>query len=242
MLWLLAVFSVCSCDDAEAPDCLKRTGKMVKQARKVGRVRQLFLYDDMDLNLATGTDSVITVEAGENLLPAIETLQTGDSLTIRNNNRCNWVRSYRKPLQVTLYIPPHTDFYLTHYGAGRVQCLDSLQLDYAIIASFDGGGNIDIRGNLGYISIYSNSPAHISLTGRSDQTEIWLNRAIGRVSAEKLISQNCKIRHSGSNEIRVFPIKELQAEITENGTVAYYNEPLKITSTITGRGKLVRRF
>jgi hypothetical protein len=51
----------------------------------------------------------------------------------------------------------------------------------------------------------------------------------------------CVLKHDGSNEMRVFPLDELQATISANGTVAYYNEPSRITSQVGKEGKLVRR-
>ncbi len=240
-LLLLPLFATLACNDEDAPDCLKSSGKVVKQQRMIGRFSQVFLYDDADLYLKMGTESVITVEAGENLLPKIQTTHSGDSLVIRNSNRCNWVRSYRKPLRVTVSIPSGTDLFIIHNGYGEVKSLDSLRLNYLSAVSFDGGGPIDLHGNFNYAVVFSNSPAPISLSGKAEEATIWLNRAIGRLSAEKLVAQKCIVRHSGSNEIRVFPVQELQAEITEHGTVAYYHEPAKIVSTITGKGKLEKR-
>ncbi len=82
-----------SCDRETAPDCLKSTGKTVRQVRRISAFSEIVLHDDINLYLTHSPDSILTIEAGENLLPKIETTQNGNTLTIRNRNTCNWVRS-----------------------------------------------------------------------------------------------------------------------------------------------------
>jgi hypothetical protein len=240
-LFLLAgSFLPLSCNSENAPDCLKSTGKTVQQRRSISAFTEIILHDDIELYLNHGTDSTVLIEAGENLVPKIEVLQDGTTLTIRNRNTCNWARSYKRPVKVTVGVP-HGNLVLTHRGFGKIQSAGPLQIGYLVIGSFDASGDVQLDGRLDYISIYSNSPAHITLSGQSVQLEAWLHNNFGRLSAEHLQAKVCYLTHDGSNEMRVFPIDELKAKISANGTIAYYNDPPTITYEIKSDGKLVKR-
>jgi hypothetical protein len=229
-----------SCNDENAPDCLKRTGRTVQQRRPIAAFTEIELHNDIDLYLTHNSDSTLVIEAGENLVPKIEVIQQDTKLTIRNRNTCNWVRSYQRPVKVTVGVP-HEYLILTHRGFGTIRSAEPLGIGFIMIASFDASGDVQLDGKLDYIVLYANSPSHITLSGQSATLEAWLHGNFGRLSAERLQTKVCVLKHDGSNEMRVFPLDELQATISANGTVAYYNEPSRITSQVGKEGKLVRR-
>jgi hypothetical protein len=229
-----------SCDKETAPDCLKSTGKTVRQIRPVSAFSEIVLHDDINLYLTHNTDSTLTIEAGENLLPKVETIRNGNTLTIRNRNTCNWARSYKRPINVTIGVP-QTDLVLTHRGFGKIQSAGPLDIGYLTISSFDAGGDVQLEGELAFVVIYCNSAAHITLAGQAQYLQAWLHNSIGRLSAQSLRTTVCNLTHEGNNEMRVFPVDELNVTISANGTVAYYNEPLKITQEVGKEGKLVKR-
>jgi hypothetical protein len=239
LLPLVALFAP-SCNDENAPDCFKSTGRTVQQRRPISAFTEIVLQDDIDLYLTHTEDSTVLVEAGENLMPKIEVTQQGTTLSIRNRNTCNWVRTYQRPVKVTVGVP-RDQLVLRHLGFGTIRSAGPLEIGYLVVASFDASGDVQLDGKLDYIVLYANSPAHITLSGQSESLEAWLHGNFGRLTAEGLQTKVCKLRHDGSNEMRVFPLDELHATISANGTVAYYNEPAKIILTISKNGKLIRR-
>ncbi len=239
LLPLVALFAP-SCNDENAPDCLKSTGRTVQQRRPISAFTEIELHDDIDLYLTHTQDSTVLVEAGENLMPKIEVTQQGTKLSIRNRNTCNWVRSYKRPVKVTVGIP-RDHLVLTHRGFGTIRSAEPLNIGYLVISSFDASGDMQLDGKLDNIVLYTNSPSHITLSGQSEYLEAWLHNNFGRLSAERLQSRVCLLKHHGSNEMRVFPLEELQATILANGTIAYYHEPARITSQVGKDGKLVKR-
>jgi hypothetical protein len=239
LLPLVALFAP-ACNDENAPDCLKSTGRTVQQRRPITAFTEIELHNDIDLYLTHSPDSTLVIEAGKNLVPEIEVTQQGAKLTIRNRNTCNWVRSYKRPVKVTVGVP-RDHLILTHRGFGTIRSAEPLSIGYLLIASIDASGDVQLDGKLDYIVLYANSPSHITLSGQSATLEAWLHGNFGRLSAERLQTKSCILKHDGSNEMRVFPLDELQATISANGTVAYYNEPTRITSQVAKEGKLVRR-
>jgi hypothetical protein len=234
------LFSLLSCNDENSFDCFKSTGPTVVQHRITTPFNYIILEDNIDLYLNNETSVGVIVEGGKNLLRKVEIKNSGDSILISNKNQCNWVRNKKQPIKVTLGVKQ--EFLLVlHRGYGKVESVAKLAIPTLFINSIDAGGNVILDTKSTDVTVYSNSAAHIKLSGEADSVNLWLNKAIGRISAENLQAGTCQIRHSGNNEIRVFPLNNLEAEITESGTVAYYHEPSVITSTIKGRGKLVKR-
>ncbi|MDO1448821.1 DUF2807 domain-containing protein [Rhodocytophaga aerolata] len=233
-------FSFQSCNQENAFDCVKSTGSIVQEERKLAPFHTIILEDNINLQLKPATSGLATIEAGKNLIPKIELRQKDDTLFISNKNTCEWVRSYKYPVSVTLTITPES-FTLFHRGYGKVTSSEGLSVPDAYILSLDAGGNINLKLQTNSLILYSNSHALIELSGQATTASIWLNKSIGRVHAENLSVQQCSVEHGGSNEIRVLPMKELSVAILQNGNVAYYHEPEKLTSTIKGTGKLIKR-
>jgi hypothetical protein len=239
LLPLVALFAP-SCNDENAPDCFKSTGRTVQQRRLISAFTEIVLHDDIDLYLTHTADSTVLIEAGENLMPKIEVSQQGTTLFIRNRNTCNWVRSYKRPVKVTVGVP-RDHLMLTHRGFGTIRSAEPLNIGYLAISSFDASGDMQLDGKLDKIVLYANSPSHITLSGQSEYLEAWLHNNFGRLSAELLQTKVCLLKHDGSNEMRIFPLDELQATISANGTVAYYHEPARLILQVGKDGKLVKR-
>jgi hypothetical protein len=229
-----------SCNQENAFDCIKSTGAVTQEERSLAAFHTIILEDNINLELSTDNPGLARVEAGKNLIAKIDFTYTGDTLIISNKNTCDWVRSYKYPVSVTLGIAS-PNLNLVHRGYGKVTGSGVLSLPDLYILSLDAGGNIELNLQANSLILYSNSHALVNLKGRANTASIWLNKAIGRVYAENLTVQHCTVAHGGSNEIRVLPMKALTVEILQNGNVAYYHEPEKLASSIRGTGKLIRR-
>jgi hypothetical protein len=233
-----AVFQ--SCNQEDAFDCVKSTGAIRSEQRIVPAFHTIILKDNIYLILDTTAAQNAVVEAGKNLLPKIDISTTGDTLIISNKNTCEWVRSAKYPVTVTVGIPAE-GLTLIHQGYGKVTSAGTLSARSITVYSESAGGNIDLQIQSASLTMYSNTHALINLTGKADNAFLWINKGIGRIHAENLQVQHCTVKHAGSNEIRVYPLDTLQVEILQNGNVAYYHEPASLISSIRGTGKLIKR-
>lgn len=239
LLLLNVIFQ--SCNQEDAFDCVKSTGPVQTEERNISNFRTIILRDNINLRLDTAFSSTATLEAGKNLLPKITFEHTGDTLIISNKNTCNWVRSSNNSVSVTLGLPAEYAS-LVHEGYGNITSEGELKVNHLEIFSLNAGGNINIQTQSNALTLYSNSHALIQVAGSTNNVFMWINKGIGRIHAENLQAQYCTVKQAGNNEIRVYPLQELAVEILQSGNVAYYNEPLKISTSITGSGKLIKRY
>jgi hypothetical protein len=229
-----------SCNQENAFDCVKSTGPVITQERPISAFQAILIKDNINLILDTTSTQTAIVEAGKNLMAKINFTYKGDTLIIANKNTCEWVRSAKYPVSVTIGTPKE-NLVLIHEGYGKITSTGTLPVQDLAVFSWEAGGGVDIDIQAKSLTLYSNSHALMNVTGQVDNAFLWMHKGIGRFHTEALQVQTCTVKHEGSNEIRVHPLNELRVEILQSGSVAYYHEPAKITSYIRGTGKLIKR-
>jgi hypothetical protein len=100
LIFIVAAFSFNGCKKENNCVCLKRTGTIIKDVRHTLPFDEIIVEDNLKVFVIQDTFCEVTVQAGENLVSLIRTEVENGKLTITNNNRCNWTRSYDKPLNV----------------------------------------------------------------------------------------------------------------------------------------------
>lgn len=133
-----------SCKKENRCDCIKRTGKIITEIREVPPFDRLFVEQDVNVYIIQDPNTEVKVEAGENIAPLVETIVEDGILIIRNKNRCNWARSYDKPLNV--YIKTPGIKYIHSNGSGEIKSLNTITLD-TFDVQIESSGNIELTVN-----------------------------------------------------------------------------------------------
>ena len=101
---LLGVVAL-SCSKLNPGDCFTNAGPVSLQTRTAEPFRYLHMKNNVDVFLTWGQEYSIQVKAGKNIIPGIKTTIDRHTLTISNENTCNWLRSYESPLEVYISAP-----------------------------------------------------------------------------------------------------------------------------------------
>lgn len=196
------------------------------------------LYDNINLHLSQSAGNTLTLEAGKNLMDKIETYVNEDStLIIKNNNSCNWVRSYNKPITVYVNV---TDLRKIEYRSiGNVTNDDTLRVDSLTIDVWEGAGTIELAIN----TVNCNANIHygtadIFLHGKAKQGFYYMLGA-GKIDASGLEVGLAYLRNWSSNNMYLWATNNMSVEIKGLGNVYYKGNP-GISSSILGEGKLIR--
>ena len=176
-IWPLILVSVLcfgSCKKENLCDCFKSTGKIVSEERPAEAFSNIYLSDNVNLFLLQDSTYSIRVEAGKNLLPLIKTRVEEGSLYISNNNKCNWVRSY-KP-QVNVYVKMPGMSYLGYSGCGDITMENTFVGDSLWIDSKNGSGtvNLDLKTRICYL-IINTGPCDVISKGSTDELQVYHN-------------------------------------------------------------------
>lgn len=228
-----------SCKKVDVLDCFNSTGKITKVEREIDNFHSIALHDNVNLILKQSGKNKITVEAGSNLIPKIMTrVNEAGILEIRNENTCNWVRSYDKPVNVYLsFVKLDTLFYRS---VGDVTNEDTIRMDTLVVEVKEGAGRIALtvitskmNTNIQY------GTADIVTSGFTTLGFIYLAGA-GKIDNRNLITQQVYLENRSSNDIYVNSVNTLAAEINSIGNVYYKGNPPDIRLKGTGSGKLIK--
>ncbi len=235
---LVLLFSLTTCTKDHMFDCFKSTGETVTESRDVSAFSDIELDDNVDLIIHPNSAPYIKVTAGENLIDGIITELSGNKLYIRNENRCNWVRSFKNKFQVEIGIdqPQH----IVYYGSGDITCIDSIKTPEFYFDCTNGSGSInfllnnkksEIRNHTGRIDIH--------LKGNSESAILFVND-VATLDATELSLETAHVRNSSTGDMKVNVISELSVEILYNGNIYYSGNPVITSTNITGTGKLIQ--
>lgn len=238
LVFLLAGLFVTSCDKDHVFDFMKSTGKIIKVDRQVTEnFAEIMLEDNVNLILTQGPSYQIILEGGENLLPGIDTEIRDSVLTIRNNNKFNWVRSYDKPLNA--YVTAPHFLRLGFRSTAEITCTDTIREDSIFITSHDGSGyiNLIIRTHLSHISLNYGS-SDVKVSGFSNNNFIH-SGSYGPIHCLDLQTYNTYMTNEGTNDCYINVKNHLEYRIRGMGSIYYKGKPLSITGTSTGQGRLI---
>lgn len=225
-----------SCGDGHETDCLKSTGKVVTERRALPPFRVVAAYDNVDVVLVQDTATYAEVRAGKNLQEDIELKVQDGQLTIRNTSRCNWVRTYDTPRELTLHLPRLTDLFLR--GQGNVRTAGNFRAD-TLFCHLVGAGDFDLDLTSEYINLDSYELGNINLHGSTQELNYTLGGS-GSLLAGGFQTQYFffKSNKGSTGDVHIAVSKLLGANHAGQGTLYYTGTPL---TDILGTGKVVKQ-
>ena len=229
-------FLLTSCSKDNLP---KSTGKIITITRIVeGNFTKIELNDDVNLVLTQGNTYSISIEGGENILPGIETSISDSTLTIRNNNTFNWLRSYDKKFTAFVTMP-HL-FELEYKATSNVTNNDTIREDSLTVLSSAGSGYIDlaIRVGTSKLGITSGS-ADLKVRGKTGVCYLYTG-SYGPIHCLDLETDFLFMRSESTNDSYVNVKQHFEYEISGLGNIYYKGNPPEITGTSTSSGKAIK--
>jgi RNase P/RNase MRP subunit p29 len=235
LTFLLLAFVFTTCKKENMCDCIKRTGEIITEVRNIKGFDRLLIEDNVNVFLKQDSIFEVKIEAGKNIVPLIKTELDGSTLVIRNKNRCNWTRSYNKPLNVYITMPRM--IYIKSNGTGNLQGTNTFVCDKVDFEIANAGDmRIDVKCNDLITHIFGSGDLYVSGVATNHSCNI------GGTSYLYAASLNTKytwIHTFSSGPSEIYATDLLQCFIDRTGDVLCYGNPHTIEKTISGNGKLV---
>ena len=206
---IMIVLNACVKESA----CIKSTGKQIIETRVIGNdITHITLKDKLNLVIRQDSIPSLTIEGGENLLKYVRARQKGTELELKNDNKCNFLRSYKE--EITVYLTLPNIKYINYTGFGNdAQKINILQ---------------------------HTGPADFTLNGKAKFTYLFSGGS-GWLTCKNLISENAHVNHDGTGDVILTSTNSLLVELTSLGNIEYYSNPSITVSQHTGRGKLIKK-
>jgi len=228
-----------ACEKSPLSDCFNSTGSIITVEREVDDFNSILLRHNVNLHLRQAQKNKITVKAGSNLMNKIKTeVNENGQLEIRNENSCNWVRSFEIPIDVYL------DFVkldsLEYRSIGDVLSEETLFFDTLKLDILEGAGKIELQ--LDASIIYCGMPngtADVILKGFCEISYLY-TAGFGRIDNRGLHSKYVYVNNKSSNDLYLQASVELGATIESIGNIYYSGNPPVVGLNQIGTGKLIK--
>jgi len=142
---LIVLLSIVACKKAEDRPCFKSVGATKTVEIEVNNFDRLLLHEHLKYVLVQDTVEKVIVTGGENLLNFVSVDVTDGLLTIKNENRCNFLRSYDKKITVEIHFVSLIN--LEFIGTEELINKDTMQLGWFTMLIRDGAGPVKLNFN-----------------------------------------------------------------------------------------------
>lgn len=238
-LLLLFILILSSCNRPDAPDCFKQAGKFsVKKISLSSPPTRITLESPLEVFVRPSPENYVSVEGPANLLEKISVSQNTNQISIRNRNRCNFVRGYKHNIRIYVNTPDVE--FVRNLATGTITIekgfsLDTLRLEseagdillYSDVAKFSSGshgnGNIYVYGTI--------QKAHVYMYGTN-----FFYAEEGMISSYAYIEQNSV----GDAIIRMQDGGLLNYVIRKSGNIYYYGN-ITTQGEIKSKGNIYKK-
>lgn len=234
----IIVLFLFSCKKENIGDCFKSTGLVQRETRYIEPFDSLVIHKRMNLILVEDSVDFIELEAGNKLLENIITENRFGTLTIENTNTCNWVRSYKIPVNVYLHYTQLQKILVL--GSTQITNTDSLKNDSLSIELRDAAGDINLTVSNKYLFIAQHTGANdVTIKGKTRDLLVY-SADLGYGDYLKLAAENV-FAESNSVADNYFNASETIRLITRNtGSIYFTGEAEILLKDRQGEGTISR--
>ena len=184
---IVVAFLIFGCKNPEERTCLKSAGDEDTLEIPLDSFDRIYLHPHIVYSLIQDSLNKVVITGGKNLINHVTTSVIDGQLEISNENKCNFLRSYKKKVSVEIHFTslinihfegsePMTNqgtlkfdwlTFLIRDGAGSVNLNFNAQQVYANISH--GWGDFTFSGNVHYANLNIRSNGYCNLLGMNIQ-------------------------------------------------------------------------
>lgn len=244
VLAILLVFTLWSCNSESAPDCLQKSGELVRKEVSVSDFSKITVFEKVALVLKEGDEQKVEIETGEFLFEEVSAEVEGDRLILRNENGCNLFRDYGL---TTVYVTSpniteirsSTGLAIKSDGVLSYPFLELFQESFLEPDALTVDGEFDLELDSRSVSVVVNGIAYFKFQGVSENLSLIIASGDSRIEAQNIDVQDIFLDHRGTNDMFVNPQESLRGTIRGTGDVISSNEPATVEVEEIYKGRLI---
>ena len=240
LFFALATASV-SCKKAEDRKCFKSAGEETDSEIFVTSYDHLHLGSHIKYVLVQDTVEKVILTGGKNLLNFISVEVVNNELRIANNNKCNFLRSYKKKVTAEVHLKNLKKMHFE--GTEPLECKGQLVIPYLTLFVRDGAGHVDLNINaISMNSVITHGWGNVKIHGKTNYSRMEI-RSNGRCDTYELdVKDSIHVISTTAEIIKVNADNVLfRAETSAGGDIWYKGSPSQIDYNQYGTGKLVNK-
>ena len=238
-LIILSMIVLASCKKPEDRSCVKSAGEETELVHEVNSFNKLDIGPNVKITLVQDSIEQVIVRGGKNLVNFIQIDVTDGLLTIVNENKCNFLRSYKHEVEVEIHLINIVNVlfkgtkplvcegqldlpfltWVIEEGAGKCSLNVNSQALY-LISGF-GWGNFEVKGQTSYAKI------DLRDNGFGDFYGLQIQDSVTMISSS---SERSKINLDGTSA---------RLETNSYGDIWYIGTPTFLEYNRYGEGELI---
>lgn len=238
-LFIPILFALVACKKATERTCLKSNGDDAMLEISLDSVANFMLYKDINYHIYQDTLRRVVIRGGSNVIPLIEVKNSAGQLSIRNQNKCNFLRDYDHRIQVEIHYP----FYKRIYSETEDSLIfeDTIYSNNLYVDQVLGGGYVSLHmegGNL--VLIARNGVGRFFVSGKVNHADLRVQSGASG-NAVLLKSPDFEIDQNSTGDMFVnLDSAEVVVAIKGTGDVIYTGEPDTLIVNQIGAGAVIK--
>ncbi len=235
---LIALFALVSLTAySQRWETVKGNSQIKKETREVSSFTSLTSQGPMDVQIAYGNSTSVTIEADENLLQYIETPVEDGRLVIKTKKGINLKSSSK----MTVHVSMTKINSLQLSGSGNIKGSGAFTGDEKTDISVSGSGNLALDfDTFKDMDLSLSGSGNIDLKGSAANSIDAKISGSGNIDCSNTSSKDVDAKISGSGNIKVYASNSIEAKISGSGNVYYKGDLQNINSKVVGSGKVLK--
>lgn len=241
-IFIVFLLLLSGCRKDQWNDCFQGTGKDVTETRLLGPFSKLSIGEKFDIILVQDTTQPeqVKITAGEHIIKQLVTEVKNNTLTIKDRNTCNFVRSYTRNITIEIRVKYLDDIEL--FSVSNISSHDTLHFELRTVKVKNLGlGNVNLKINAGILDVQSINSGNIFLEGFVNILSCSIEE-VSVLDARKLLCDDIYLDSHTPLDCFVNPKNKLSVKIFNKGNILYMAEPsvLKELTEQRGTGQLLK--
>lgn len=235
----ILVILISACKKAEDRKCAKTAGDDTEVQLALTTFNKLDLGPNIRYILVQGSEEKIVIRGGENLINFVTANVEDGKLTIRNNNKCNFLRSYKHVIEVEIHLINIIN--VLFQGTKELTCKNQLNVPYLTFAIEEGAGACNL--NLKCTSLYLGSSygwGNYSVIGETNYLKVELrDNGFGDLYGLQILD-SATVISSSSERLKInIDGTAARIETSSYGDIWYRGIPSFLEYNRYGEGNLI---
>lgn len=228
-----------SCKKPTDRACAKSYGEEKMEERTLGNFESIFLGPHIKYTLTQDTVNKVIIRSGENMINFVKTEIVDGELSVTNENKCNFLRSYKKGVEVELHLIDVSK--IEFEGTKELTCSNQMNLSNLTFVVRDGAGHVDLNVVSPEMQfIVTHGWGNFTLHGAVNYLRLEIRSNGFGETYDMNVLDSLHLISSTQETVMVNSDNALmRVEINQDGDVWYVGQPSFIEFTQFGTGELI---
>lgn len=215
-------------------DRIKGNGEMTTQNRSVSSYDKVSLVGSMDVELISGKEGALKIQAESNLQEYITTEVSNGVLKISVEKGVSLSPSMNREIRVIVPFEKIEGVSLT--GSGDIRNSDQIKAN-SFETRLTGSGNVKLNLNVKDLKSAITGSGNTELSGTAESFSSTVTGS-GDIQAFNLKASRAEVTISGSGDVELTANEELKARVSGSGDIKYNGNPKKQDFKTSGSGSI----